>query len=226
MSKTSGNRCLTNEEEARFRRFFKTRGDWQAKRDWAWMRALLTTGMRITEFSTLTVGEAMTAFRLGYLFVPAIRRKQEACDLTVHLVGAAAQAFHDLLALRVGAEPDAPLVPGRAGRALSVRQYQLALKQWAVEAKVDTGISPHWFRHAFAAGVVEASSSENSIFVLARLSKLLGHADSRSCMRYLTMSRSSKTGGGAEMVARAFPARDVRMTPARVRRAFEGRAGA
>lgn len=225
MSKTSGNRCLTNEEEARFRRFFKTRGDWQAKRDWAWMRALLTTGMRITEFSTLTVGEAMTAFRLGYLFVPAIRRKQEACDLTVHLVGAAGQAFHDLLALRVGADADAPLVLGRFGQALSVRQYQLALKQWAELAGVDAGISPHWFRHAFAAGVVEASSSDNPVFVLARLSKLLGHADSRSCMRYLTMSRSSKTGGGAEMVARAFPARDVRMTPARVRRAFEGRVG-
>lgn len=221
----SGNRCLTLTEEGRFRRFFKVRGDWQAKRDWAWMRALLTTGMRITEFSLLTVGEAMTAFRLGYLFVPAIKRKAEACDLTVHLVAEAAQAFHDLLALRAGADPEAPLVIGRNGRALGVRQYQLALKQWAELAGVDTGISPHWFRHAFAAGVVEASSSENPVFVLARLSKLLGHADSRSCMRYLTMSRKSSSGGQREMVARAFPARDVRMTPARVKRAFEGRAG-
>lgn len=221
----SGNRCLTNEEEAKFRRFFKTRGDWQATRDWAWIRALLTTGMRIHEFSTLTVGEAMTAFRLGYLFVPATRRKQEACDLTVHLVGAAAQAFHDLLALRSGAADEAPLVLGRNGRALGVRSYQLALKEWAGLAGVDTGVSPHWFRHAFAATVVESSSSENPVFVLARLSRLLGHADSRSCMRYLTMSRNSATGGQREMVARAFPARDVRMTPARVRRAFEGRAG-
>ena len=89
----SKNRCLTVQEESAFRRFFKTRGDWQAVRDWAWMRALLTTGMRISEFSTLTAGEAMTAFRLGYLFVPAIRRKAEACDLTVHLTGEAAQAF-------------------------------------------------------------------------------------------------------------------------------------
>lgn len=222
----SGNRCLTVAEETTLRRFFKNRGDWQAKRDWAWMRALLTTGMRIAEFASLTVGEAMTAFRLGYLYVPATRRKGEACDLTVHLVGAAAQAFHDLLDLRHGADPDAPLVLGRNGRALSVRQYQLALKQWAEQAGVDTGISPHWFRHAFAAGVVEASSSENPLFVLARLSKLLGHADSRSCMRYLAMSRQSATGGKAEMVERAFPARDVRMTPARIRRAFEGRAGA
>lgn len=222
----SGNRCLTVAEESLFRRFFKTRGDWQAKRDWAWMRALLRTGMRITEFSLLTVGEAMTAFRLGHLFVPAIKRKAEACDLTVYLVGEAAQAFHDLLALRVGADPDAPLVLGRNGLPLSVRQYQLALKQWAGLAGVDTGISPHWFRHAFAVSVVETSSSENPVFVLARLSKLLGHADSRSCMRYLTMSRASKTGGLAEMVERAGPARDVRMTPARVRRAFEGRAAA
>lgn len=222
----SGNRCLTVIEETIFRRFFKTRGDWQAKRDWAWMRALLTTGMRIAEFASLTVGEATTAFRLGYLFVPAIRRKGESCDLTVHLVGGAAQAFHDLLALRQGADADAPLVMGREGRALCIRQYQLALKMWAKQAGVDEGISPHWFRHAFAAEVVESSSSENPIFVLARLSRLLGHSDERSCMRYLTMSRKSATGGKAEMVARAFPARDVRMTPARIRRAFEGRAGA
>ncbi len=219
---TGGNRCLTLAEEAAFRRFFKTRGDWQAVRDWAWMRALLTTGMRITEFSTLTVGEAMTAFRLGYLFVPAARRKQEACDLTVHLVGAAAQAFHDLLALRVGAAAEAPLVAGRFGRALGVRQFQLALKQWAELAGVDAGVSPHWFRHAFAAQVVASSSSENPVFVLARLSKLLGHADERSCLRYLTMSRVSASGGQRELVNQAFPAVGVRMTPARVRQAFLG----
>lgn len=220
--KTGGNRCLTVAEELALRRFFKTRGDWQAKRDWAWMRALLATGMRITEFSTLTVGEAMAAFRLGYLFVPAIRRKQEACDLTVHLVGAAGQAFHDLLALRSGADAAAPLVAGRFGKALCVRQYQLALKQWADLAGVDGGISPHWFRHAFAAQVVASSSSENPVFVLARLSRLLGHADERSCMRYLTMSRESASGGAAEMVGRAFPVVGVRMTAARLRGEFAG----
>lgn len=222
----SGNRCLTNEEEATLRRFFKTRGDWQAKRDWAVMRALLTTGMRITEFLSLTVGEAKTAFRLGYLFVPSTRRKGEFCDLTVHLVGAAGQAFHDLLALRAPAPDDSPLVAGRYGKHLGVRAFQLALKQWAELAGIDTGLSPHWFRHAFAATVVESSSSENPTFVLARLSRLLGHTDARSCMRYLTMSRKSQTGGAAELVERAFPLRDVRMTPARVKRAFEGRAAA
>lgn len=221
----SGNRCLTVSEEAAFRRFFKVRGDWQAVRDWAWMRALLTTGMRITEFSTLTVGEARTASRLGYLYVPKARRKQEACDLTVYLAGAAAQAFHDLLALRGDMGADDPLVSGRNGKPLGVRQYQLALKQWAALAGVDAGVSPHWFRHAFAAQVVASSTSENPVFVLARLSRLLGHADERSCMRYLTMSRQSSTGGGAEMVGRAFPVVGQRMTPARVRQAF-GRAAA
>lgn len=221
------NRCLTIEEEMKFRRFFKTRGDFHAKRDWAWMRALLTTGMRIAEFGTLTAGEAMTAFRLGHLFVPAIRRKAEACDLTVHLTGEAAQAFHDLLAFHTHDVPaETPLVMGRNGQALGVRAYQLALKEWASLAGVDTGISPHWFRHAFAAQVVESSSSENPTFVLARLSRLLGHADARSCMRYLTMSRKSSTGGQRELVERAFPAVGVRMTPARIRGAFEGRAAA
>lgn len=221
----SGNRCLTYEEEASFRRFFKTRGGWQAKRDWSVMRALLTTGMRITEFLSLTVGEVRTAIALGYLFVPKARRKMEACDLTVHLVGETAQAFADLLALRPGAADDAPLVLGRFGeKPLTARAFQLALKQWARLAGVDEGISPHWFRHAFAATIVEKSSSENPSFVLARLSRLLGQVDSRSCLMYLTMSRKSATGGAAELVENAFPARGVRMTPARVRREFERRA--
>lgn len=223
-----GNRALTYEEEAQFRRFFKTRGDWEAKRDWAVMRALLTTGMRIQEFLSLTLGEAATAFREGYLFVPASRRKGEFCDLTVHLVGEAAQAFHDLIALRRVGSPlagnEAPLVAGRFDKALTVRAFQLALKKWARAAGVDEEVSPHWFRHAFAVTVVESSTSENPVFMLARLSRLLGHSDARSCMRYLTMSRRSATGGAAELVAAAFPARGVRMTPARVRRAFERRA--
>lgn len=222
----SKNRCLTHHEEATLRRFFKTRGDWQAKRDWAIIRALLTTGMRIAEFLTISVAEAKTAFRLGYLFVPATRRKGEACDLTVHLVGAAAQAFHDLLALRLPAADDAALIVGRRGEALGIRAFQIALKQWAELAGIDPGFSPHWCRHAFAASIVESSSSENPTFVLARLSRLLGHTDPRSCLRYLTMSRSSQSGGAAELVERAFPLRDVRMTPARIRREFVGRAAA
>jgi integrase/recombinase XerD len=222
----SGNRCLTFEEEAKLRRFFKTRGDRKALRDWAAMRVLLTTGMRISEFLSLSTGEATAAFRLGYLFVPAVRRKGEACDLTVHLVAGAGQAFHDLLALRLPAEAESPLVVGRHGDRLGVRAFQLGLKVWARLAGIDEGISPHWFRHAFAASVVGSSASENPTFVLARLSRLLGHSDPRSCMRYLTMSRESTTGGGAELVARAFPLRDVRMTPARVRREFGGRAAA
>lgn len=223
----SGNRCLTRNEEAALRRFFKTRGDWLARRDWAVMRCLLTTGMRIQEFLSLSVLEARLALRIGYLHVPAARRKAEACDLTVHLASGAAQAFQDLLMLQAGRVlPDeAPLVTTARGERLGVRAFQLALKGWAELAKIDREVSPHWFRHAFAAEVVTASSSENPVFVLARLSRLLGHVDPRSCMRYLTMSRESATGGLREMVERAFPARDVRMTPARVRREY-GRAAA
>ncbi len=215
------NRCLLVSEEALLRRLFKTRCDWQAKRDWGVMRALLTTGMRISEFLSLSVGEAKTAFRLGYLFVPASRRKGQFCDLTVHLRGEAGQAFHDLLALRLPADEAAPLVVGRRGERLGVRAFQLGLKEWARLAGVDDEVSPHWFRHAFAAQVVESSGSENPTFVLARLSRLLGHADARSCLRYLTMSRKSASGGAAELVAQAFPARG-RMTPARLRREFAG----
>lgn len=214
------NRCLTYIEEANLRRFFKTRGDAIAKRDWAWIRALLTSGMRITEFSTLMVGEAKTALRIGYLHIPKERRKKQACDLDVYLTGETTQAFQELLSFRVGALDESPLIAGRSGSPLSVRQFELQANKWGTEVGID-GLSPHWFRHTFAASIVSSSSSENPAFVLARLSKLLGQTDPRSCMNYLTMSRDSSTGGAREMVERAFPARGIRMTPARIRREYQ-----
>lgn len=217
------NRPLSYEEERKLRRLLERRRDVQARRDWAWIRVLLTTGMRISEFAGLTVGEARAAVELGYLHVPAARRKMEACDLDVYLVGEAREGFADLLGLRREAGADDPLVVSRSGGRLTVRAYQLALKGWAEQAHVDGRISPHWLRHAFAVTVVEKCSSENPTFVVARLSRLLGHADPRSCMCYLSMSRSEE-GSAAGMVSRAFPARG-RMTPARVRREFERRVG-
>lgn len=215
------NRCLTYTEEAALRRFFKTRGDTPAKRDWAWIRVLLTTGMRITEFSTLTVGEVKTAIRLKTLFIPKERRKKEACDLIVHVVGETAQALSDLLAINPKALDTAPLVPGRFDNPLTVRMYEMLTNKWGKAVGID-GLSPHWFRHTFAATLVADSSSENPSFVLARLSKMLGQVDPRSCMHYLTMSRDSSTGGQREMIERSFPAKNIRMTPARVRREFLG----
>lgn len=218
----TGNRCLTLDEERRLRKTLGQRRD--AARDFAVFRALRATGMRISEFLSLSVEEARVAVEKGFLFLPGDRRKSKTLksgkeiltDLFVHLRGEAREAFADLLRL---AGNDGPLVPGRDGAPLTARAVQLRLKFWAREAGVDERLSPHWLRHTFGADfcrVSVASPTETCI----RLAKLLGHADPRSCGHYLTMSRDDDLGA---LVEAAFPCRK-RVTKAQARRAFEGRA--
>ncbi len=207
----TGNRCLTLREERALRKTMGQRRD--AARDFAILRALMTTGMRIGEFLSVTVPEARLALELGRLYVPAARRKGEACDLFVHLRGEAREAFADLLAL---AGSDGPLVPGRDGKPLTPRAFQLRLKHWAGEAGIDERLSPHWLRHTFGAEfcrVSTASPTETCI----RLARLLGHADPRNCAHYLTMSRDDEPSAA---VAAVWPSRK-RVTKAQARRAFE-----
>ncbi|MDD2664407.1 MAG: tyrosine-type recombinase/integrase [Dechloromonas sp.] len=210
----TSNRCLTMREERLLRQAMARRKD--AARDFAVFRALLTTGMRISEFLSLTVPEVKAALAIERLLVPASRRKGEACDLFVYLRGEAREAFADLLKL---AGDDGPLVPGRDGRPLTPRAYQLRLKRWAHESGVDDRLSPHWLRHTFGAQFCRMSTASPTETCI-RLANLLGHADPRTCSHYLTMSRDDDPGAAIET---AFRCRK-RITKAQARRAFELRA--
>lgn len=213
----TSNRCLTLKEERLLRQTMGRRVD--AARDFAVFRALLTTGMRISEFLSLSVAEVMAALSLERLFVPASRRKGEACDLFVYLRGEAREAFADLV--RLAGDRAGYLVPGRDGGALTPRAFQLRLKHWARVAGVDDRLSPHWLRHTFGAEFCrrsEASPTETCI----RLARLLGHSDPRTCGHYLTMSRDDDPGAAIEAVWRCRK----RISKTQARRAFEGRAAA
>lgn len=210
----TSNRCLTLREERLLRQTMGRRKD--AARDFAVFRALLTTGMRISEFLSLTVAEVKAALGIERLLVPASRRKGEACDLFVYLRGEAREAFADLLRLT---GDDGPLVPGRDGGPLTPRAYQLRLKLWAREAGIDDRLSPHWLRHTFGAEFCRMSSASPTETCI-RLARLLGHADPRTCGHYLTMSRDDDPGAAIEA---AFRCRK-RITKTQARRAYEIRA--
>lgn len=218
------NRCLTNEEEARLRRVLSRRADVMSRRDYAWFRLLLSTGLRITEFSLLTVGDARAALRTGHLFIPRELRKKKTVDLTAHVRGEAKEAMTDLLTIcaEMADIPPArlpdehPLVLSRKHCAMTARAYQQRMKLWAKEAGVDAGISPHWLRHTFAVTFAEHSEASTPVATLVRLKNLLGHSDGSSCMHYLSMSREDV---GAE-IERIFPSRK-RVRGAALRRAYE-----
>ena len=222
------NRCLTNEEESKLRRAMRRRGDLLGRRDYAWVRLLLTTGMRLKEFSMLTVGDAQAALNSGYLFVPKEHRKKKACDLSVHAKGEVQDALRDLLGIcaemagmAISKLPELyPLVLSRNGEAMSERAYQQPMKEIAIEAGIDPAISPHWLRHTFAVTFLENSEGSPQA-ALVRLKNLLGHTSIASCMEYLTMSRKDV---GAE-IERIFPSRR-RVRGAALRKAYEGRVAA
>ena len=168
-----------------------------AQRDYHWMAALILTGMRITEFSRLTVPVVQRALDCGWLvtnkaFCKGKRRGNEymvTARLRHHLE--ALVRLSGVLGAGNALPPEGqPLVWGRdvAGIAgpLSVRSYEARLKLWAVHAKLDERISPHWLRHTMGMNIMRRSRGNNPLKV-AQIA--LNHASLSSTGVYLDMSR-------------------------------------
>lgn len=213
--------------------------DLYARRDHAWIRALLTSGLRIQEFALITVGAAQEALRGKYLFIPKEHRKGKTlfnadgsvkkvirADHRVFVTAALGAALRDLVAIRFeisGAEaldPAAALVVSRhhgAGAPMTVRSYQLRLKHWAVLAGLPADVSPHWLRHSRAMNIMRSSESSDPRGVAQAA---LGHVSIGSTGVY--------TGVMREEVEAALERTDAdgpkRVTLAQLRRDWEGRA--
>ena len=170
-----------------------------AQRDYHWMAALMVTGMRITEFSRLTVQRVQLGLQCGWLVSDKAhckgkRRANEYCvtaALRKHLT--ALVALSHAVAQEQGLavpEEGQPLVWGRdvAGRAgpLSVRSYEARLKHWAEVAGLDPRLSPHWLRHTRGMNVMRRSRGNNPLKV-AQIA--LNHQSLASTGIYLDMSR-------------------------------------
>lgn len=175
-------RYLTEVEQKRLLDAARTCSDPLAQRDYHWMGVLLMTGMRITEFSRLTVHQVRQGLRTGWLVSrPADCKGGRGNEypvtttLRVHLEGLVRFCYED-----------GPLVPGRFGDALTPRSYELRMKYWADVAGLDARVSPHWLRHSRGMNIVRRSRGQNPLKV-AQLA--LGHASLKSTGVYLHMSR-------------------------------------
>ncbi len=172
--------------------------DTLAQRDYHWMSVLRDTGMRIQEFSRLTVPRVLRALQAGWL----VSRKEHCKGkrrANEYLVTQGLRLHLEALVrisneLGAGVElPDGqeqPLVWGRdiAGRAcpLSVRSYQLRVKHWTAVAGLDDRISPHWLRHTRAMNIMRRSRGSNPLKVCQLA---LNHASLASTGVYQQLSR-------------------------------------
>jgi len=232
------NRYLTEGEQAKLLAVLKQHsGDVLAARDYAWVRALQHSGLRIREFSLISVGDALEALRSGYLFIPKEHRKgwnrtarddgkerKPPKDHRVYVTQALRQAIQDLLKCRfemTGADcrQADPLVVSRHGTAMTVRNYEIRLREWAEKAGLPPGVSPHWLRHTRAMAIMQSSTARDPRGVVQ---SALGHADIRSSGVYTQTPRAEVEAALDEIDSRVAG----RVTVATLRKAYEGRAAA
>lgn len=160
-----------------------------AQRDHAWMRALLTSGCRIAEFSRIDVHAAQHAIQSGRLVIPAEHRKGGKRDHAPLATAALTDAMADLLRLReiltgqlnATVDASAPLVVNRYGMKLSVRSYQKRLRYWVTKAGIELKVSPHWLRHTRALNIMKKSGAQDPRGIVQRE---LGHVSIASTTLY------------------------------------------
>jgi len=211
-------RYFTEEEQRRLLKKVGALRDIQARRDDAWIRCLIHTGMRIGEFSRLTVGDAMEALRTDYLFIPREHRKGKKRDHMVRVTQPVRDALGDLLKVRremgYADKADAPLVLSRNHQSMTVRGYQLRFKHWALESSLPEDASPHWLRHTRAMNIMAHTTSNDPRGIVQAA---LGHTTIASTGIYTGVSREELERSLDEVDGQG------RMTVAKQRRRYEER---
>lgn len=187
-----------------------------AQRDYHWMSALILSGCRIEEFSLIQVRDVFAALKDNYLFIPKEHRKGGHRDHRVYLTQALRRHLIALVQMDEPA-PTRPLVPGRFGAPMTVRQYQLRLKVWAAEAGITGRVSPHWLRHTRAMNIMRGSTAADPRGVVQ---STLGHASISSTGVYTQPAREDVEATLDELDSHATR----RPSLAALRRGFDRRA--
>lgn len=195
-------RYLTDEEQRRILAVAKSRAGLKDQRDYAWMRLLIETGMRVNELATLTARQAEQALATGWLAVTKEQRKGKRKGHEYLVTEPVRQCLGKLLALQEELHPmlnlppevEPPLLWGRCGvvrghvlcEHMSVRSFQARMKHWAYLAGLPEGVSPHWLRHTRGMNIIRRSRGKNPLKVAQ---EVLGHASIASTGIYTQMSR-------------------------------------
>lgn len=189
-----------------------------AQRDYHIMATLALSGMRIGEFSLVTLGDTLQALKTSYLFIPREHRKGGKRDHKVFVTHALRLHLFALASTCGSQDPASPLVPGRFGAPMTVRSYQQRISYWVALAGLPLNVTPHWFRHTRAMNIMRSSEAADPRGVAMAA---LGHADIRSTGVY--------TGPAREDVEQALTTVDAtkgqRITITQLRKSFERRAG-
>ncbi|CAM8627284.1 XerC Site-specific recombinase XerC [Comamonadaceae bacterium] len=194
-------RYLTEDEQRRLLTVVKGQAGLLAQRDYAWIRLLIETGMRINELATLSYRQAADALATGWLVVNKEQRKGKRKGQEYLVTEPVRQCLVKLMELQeelrpLGAvsEGAPPLIWGRCGvvggrllgENMSVRSFQARMKHWGYLAGLPAGVSPHWLRHTRGVNIVRRSRGRNPLKVVQ---EALGHASIASTGIYTQLTR-------------------------------------
>jgi integrase/recombinase XerD len=137
------------------------------------LRLLYTAGLRVDEIAHLAWRD--------------LRERGDAGQVTAYGKGGKtrvvllpASVWHELLSIRDGAAPDAPIFASRTrGGFLTTTQVRRLVYAAAAAASLDERPSPHWLRHAHATHALERGAAIHLV------QATLGHSSVATTGRYL-----------------------------------------
>jgi site-specific recombinase XerC len=210
-------RYLTESQQSLLLVTLKMLASVQARRDRAWINLLKNTGLRIGEFSRLTVQQARQALHTGWLFIPKEHRKGKTQDHSLPVTAPVREDLQALLAIQremggTGLD-DEPLIYSRKRQRMSIRAYQERFAYWCRRCGLTA--SPHWMRHTRAMNIMRRSTSTDPRGIVQGA---LGHASISSTGIYTRMSKEALQRGLEEVDGRP------RVPRKKLRGIYDGRA--
>ena len=145
----------------------------RARRNYVLLRLLYTAGLRVDEIAHLAWRD--------------LRDRGDAGQVTAYGKGGKTRVvllpttvWRELLSIRDGAAPDAPIFASRTrGGFLTTTQIRRLVYNAASDASLDERPSPHWLRHAHATHALERGAAIHLV------QATLGHASVATTGRYL-----------------------------------------
>lgn len=160
-----------------------------AMRDYAWMRLMRFTGIRVETMAGLNVADAKASLASHYLTLrPEITKGARGGK--VYCTRKARLALRTLLTVRrAQGQPDnaeAPLVLSTKQQRMSIRSYQARMQHWVDAAGLEVRATPHWLRHTLAKRLMKNSTAEDPRGIVMAT---LNHRDFNSTAIYTLPDR-------------------------------------
>lgn len=146
--------------------------------DRAMMELLYSTGMRVSELTSLDVGQV--DFLSEIMKIRGKGRKER----IVPVGRTALRALRDYLDSRKGRiQEHDPLFLNKKGERISPRSVRYRIYLWSKRLALEERVSPHWFRHSFATHLLEAGADLRSV------QELLGHSNLSTTQIYTHLTK-------------------------------------